>query len=1082
MSQVSHSVRGISAAAIMAILAGASYAELPEALKATKSQGFDNQSAVSAVLGGTVLGYSGDAGAYLRARENAANYATTLGGGGMYSGDQLLNPTADWSIAVSAKLATDKANGIIWSTGRAALASGIKKGLALLEKDDGSVKLVHWVVGQDAEVILSGEVTDGTTRYHSYIVTHAYTAATEEPESAAQSTYTLYIDGVQAATATGAAYECDENGFQFGRVHGAIPTGATEGVGIMLDEVGVWTDKVLSAEDAKSVADELPVWPGAIGEITLPAGEVNWSNVEKPETLGDSNEITLQGDTTLTLGGAVDLKNVVLKGTGTLLIADPENLTIGGLEKAAGTDFGFVIDATAGVTADEAIKGYIQNTNYKLVIKGSGEGEEAKGLTVDFGQTANFVINSHLVFEGGKHTFKYGRNAGGDFGGGASDTNPTILITDGTTLDLVGKDLTGWDGAYNANGVIRVNDGGTLNFQNYGNNTIYYRQRLVIEPGATVTAPKDTNKIKLRLYGGASGDTIFVPANGGEKVATLSGHIGLFKDGTTGFGINVGSGSKLQLDGMLVQGDSKNYQFAKRGDGTLSGLKIDGNTTITTLWNADGLDVLSGTTVINQTHNTAERNNSRGLIGTTTVAKNATLKLACNDAINYSGTTVTDIKGTLDLGVNRQTVFASNTIKIHPGATITGTMPAAADGDTPAVTVDGGCHLNQFQNSSIQMVSEEGDEGTEATIGAIIGPQGTPVFALNVAQGLTLNLTATSSSTGAGRQQGINKTGKGTLKLASDANISSLASLTVTDGVIVVPEDAQIPTTFTYEVYAVLSNGKAYGVSSAACVQAEANWAGKLVFTGANITGANDFGRNTSLYGNASVLEITENAVVHGYFAGTSAMRATSKLVIDGTFDVVNGYSGANQILTVDELSGAGSITKNWGNTPHVLVENHDKWFGTIAEGLDIKLSLAKDTRSDPEYIYTLERIKELVVAKAEIVPVTNGVTADQLAKIGLKLDENGKIVKAESTPEATEADTKKVLAAVLDAAMAKQTSATVAVTTGSYAVKAAATIDALPETAADADYVGTDGTSVTLPVPEITGEGSSGFFKVFAK
>lgn len=1052
----------------MAILAGASYAELPEALKATKSQGFDNQSTVSAVLGGTVLGYSGDAGAYLRARENAANYATTLGGGGMYSGDQLLNPTADWSIAVSAKLATDKANGIIWSTGRAALASGIKKGLALLEKDDGSVKLVHWVVGQDAEVILSGEVTDGTTRYHSYIVTHAYTAATEEPESAAQSTYTLYIDGVQAATATGAAYECDENGFQFGRVHGDIPSGATEGVGIMLDEVGVWTDKVLSAEDAKAVADELPVWPGAIGEITLPTGEVNWSDVEKPETLGDSNEITLQGDTTLTLGGAVDLKNVVLKGTGTLLIADPENLTIGGLEKAAGTDFGLIIDATAGMTADEAIKGYIQNTNYKLVIKGEGE----NGLTVDFGLEANFVINSHLVFKGGKHTFKYGRNAAGDFGGGATDANPTILVTDGTTLDLVGKDLTGWTGTYNANGVIRVNDGGTLNFSAYSGNTIYYRQRLVIDPGATVNVPEND---RFRLYGGAAGDTIFVPENGGEKVATLNGTIGLYRDGTTGFGINVGSGSKLQLNGKIQQGNAKNYQFAKRGAGTLSGLQIDGDTTIVNnITKLDGVKILSGTTI--------HMGGDRTLLGTTEIAAGATLDLRGNDIFGYENVATMIVKGTLKLNRARQTVKnpgnGLNTIILHPGASIEGDMPAEG------ADVNGGCHLNVFQNTIFKMVKDEGEEGDTATINAILGPQGSNGMTVDVAAGLTLELTAPTSSSGAGRQDGIVKAGEGTLKLVSGANISTLSKLMLSAGTIVVANDATIPSAGVTgsEIYADVTDARVYAKSAANCATYEQGWTGTLVFTGANITGANDFGSNPSLYGNASVLEITEGAVVHGYFAGNPAMRATSKLVIDGTFDVVNGYSGANQILTVDELSGAGSITKTWGNTPHVLVEIHDEWSGTIAEGLDIKLSLAKDTRPDPEYVYTLERIKELVDAKAEIVPVTNGVTADQLATIGLKLDENGKIVNATTTPEATEADTKKVLAAVLDAAMAKQTSATVAVTTGSYAVKAAATIDALPETAEDADYVGTDGTSVTLPVPEITGEGSSGFFKVFAK
>lgn len=783
---------GISAAAILAILSGNAFGAITTPDYSTGFDGSGTTHAASTVLGGTVFNFNGSgtdwtgSPAYVLVRGSTDNKAITLSGSGNCSPykEGSIAGSGSFSFQTVAQMSASTAPKVVASVGDASWNGG-NAGLTLVYQN-GAVKLLNWKKGTGTQVLIEKTVDGAETAYHAYLVTY----------DQANAQVKLFVDGVQAGETASVEYAPGVAGYQLGGIYGGSGeisldgTACIKGEGILVDDAALWKSDV-SAEAAE-IAAKFAVWPEAITEITLAPGEVNWSAV-KPSSLGQSVAITLSGETILTLGESVDFGALVLKGTGTLLVTDPDNCTLTSLNRAADTNFGYVFDATSGLTADETIKGYVTTQPYLLIFKGDGE----NGVTIDLGTDFGGTLPSHLVFDGGTHALRLsrGNTPNAPFGIGASDTNPTVLVKNAATLNFGAKDLTGWAGSYDANGVIRVNDGCVLNFSSYASgNSIYYRQRLVIDPGATVNVPSDNDK--FRFYGGAAGDNIFVPANGGEKVATFNGNIGLYKDGTTGFGINVGSGSKLQLNGRIIQGDSKNYSFAKRGAGTLSGVQFDGNTTIVNnISKLDGLKVLSGTTI--------HVGGNRTLCGTVEVARGATLDLRSNDIFGYENEATMIVKGTLLLNDKRQTVkngYAGepNVFILHPGAVVRGTMPreaveadeAAGIEAQPAVTVDGGCHLNFFADTVFKMVKDEDEEGDTATIDAILGPQGQPL-SIDVAKDLTLEVTAAASCSDGYRHAGFNKTGAGCLKVTGDVSTQNV--FTLTEGSVLVTQAAKIP-------------------------------------------------------------------------------------------------------------------------------------------------------------------------------------------------------------------------------------------------------------------------------------------------
>lgn len=190
---------------------------------------------------------------------------------------------------------------------------------------------------------------------------------------------------------------------------------------------------------------------------------------------------------------------------------------------------------------------------------------------------------------------------------------------------------------------------------------------------------------------------------------------------------------------------------------------------------------VDGTLTVNNGAN--QKTANKLTIGTTGV-----VNINKGDWFNFDATSRQNIivKGTMNLGTVRQTLCPNNPITLYPGALIT------AD----ETSTDNGSHLNFIYKNgnaaTLNLVAEEGNEATEATVSAILGPQGDKVT-INVAEGLTLNLTESNSSSTSMRQKGINKTGTGVLKIAGD--YGTLDGLTLSEGTIVTTADAVLPMT-----------------------------------------------------------------------------------------------------------------------------------------------------------------------------------------------------------------------------------------------------------------------------------------------
>ena len=263
----------------------------------------------------------------------------------------------------------------------------------------------------------------------------------------------------------------------------------------------------------------------------------------------------------------------------------------------------FEIDATNGATVHSSWREFIRASGYKFVFKGAGSGDKRNGARIIFGLDVNKPILSHLVFDGGKHELEYGYSNGGgsnNFGEGATPDNPTILVKNGTVVDFTAKDLSYWSGVANANGIIRVNDGGVLNLKPTGGNaTCYYRQQFYLEPGALLDA-SNLGENKFRLQGGstnAASAVVYVPAStaGNNKPAEIKASKGIFLagDATRGVNIEVGEGSKLLIEGAIsAAGTEANYVVYKHGAGSL---EIKGNVTTPALIAEGGEFTVNGT-------------------------------------------------------------------------------------------------------------------------------------------------------------------------------------------------------------------------------------------------------------------------------------------------------------------------------------------------------------------------------------------------------------------------------------------------------------------------------------------------------
>lgn len=223
---------------------------------------------------------------------------------------------------------------------------------------------------------------------------------------------------------------------------------------------------------------------------------------------------------------------------------------------------------------------FIRSSGYRFVFAGDSDYSVSLNWTLE----VNNAIHSHLVFESGKYAMRYGyssSNGNNNFGQGATVDNPTLWIKSGVTVDLTAKDLSYWSGAANADGIIRVSDGGRLNLlKTDDNNTCYYRQQFYLEPGSILDS-SGLGENKFRLQGGSTNAVsavVYVPASdaGDEKPARIISATGIYlaDDATRGVNIEVGEGSKLFIQGNIsAAGADANYAVYKHGAGNL---EIDG--------------------------------------------------------------------------------------------------------------------------------------------------------------------------------------------------------------------------------------------------------------------------------------------------------------------------------------------------------------------------------------------------------------------------------------------------------------------------------------------------------------------------
>lgn len=307
-------------------------------------------------------------------------------------------------------------------------------------------------------------------------------------------------------------------------------------------------------------------------------GGITWDNVAPKAN--SPVELTFSGSYTLTLNEAAVGKSFLIKG---ISLVDQTIKIAGSTANVAAFAGKATLDSTftgnieyefdctaASLTADAALKTLIKDatTNVKFVFKGSG----SNGATLDFTNPSNTkTLKTHLVFDGGTHTFKQNGAENNTLLSNGSIENPSIFVTGGATFTLMGKDITGYSGSYIANGVIKVDDEATLEMRRLNSgNTFFYRQQVCLMPGATMRAYGSET---IELYGGAADGVyeIYVPDSGAgnTKAATITGNFQFrVNNGNDNIAAYVGANSILKVE-KFVSVSGNGATLYKRGAGKL---------------------------------------------------------------------------------------------------------------------------------------------------------------------------------------------------------------------------------------------------------------------------------------------------------------------------------------------------------------------------------------------------------------------------------------------------------------------------------------------------------------------------------
>ncbi|MGN1326370.1 MAG: beta strand repeat-containing protein, partial [Candidatus Spyradenecus sp.] len=421
--------------------------------------------------------------------------------------------------------------------------------------------------------------------------------------------------------------------------------------------------------------------------------------------------------------------SAITANLGAVTLASGKTLTVGN----ATTLSGLVGEVTSQVVynlgaslADEATRrNLIQNFPGVVTFKATG----ATGATLAYAADSTASLASCLAFDGGTHTFKYGRSTGqgyGLFATGRGDDVPTIDVKKDTTLEFYEKDLSGWNGTVQAKpAVIRVRNGGTLNFQDYGGSG-FFRDRLVLDGGASVTMAGSNFVLHGGTQDAAHAQIAMLDSNTAVE-ATLAGQIGITninggQAGQKASTIAVGNNATLKASAKFV-GTVDGGSLTKVGSGTLELSSTETNT-------SNALTISAGKVLI--------KNGSSWGTGAITVAESAALEVEVSSAdttkifantlsgagtvkklgagtLSLTGSVSTPVEvaaGTLDIGTNRPAVNA-----LASGAVLK-VKATVAELSAQTITLTVGASLTDVTASQFSVVDDTGSavEGFSAAV------------------------------------------------------------------------------------------------------------------------------------------------------------------------------------------------------------------------------------------------------------------------------------------------------------------------------------------------------------------------------
>lgn len=559
-----------------------------------------------------------------------------------------------------------------------------------------------------SSLTLDTEYTSGTKevvsrRLIGYDSTSSSSTATISSSSAtitssnSEITPTASTSAVTTDNDAGAYYfHTESDGYYISYVRYAEPEIPEEDVTRTLTESGTWSSS--GAWTTTETSTAVP-YPASGVDATLTVNGDATLTLNRSATLG---ALTIEGSNTLTLASSnsntlttsslavntpVVATNSSVSTFGSVALASSLTLDATTASSSIVTSLSgsgnLILDGSNGAfSADDTLLSTLKAWTGTITLQGSNT------VTLGYDPTvAQGEFGPHLVVADGTHAFSYGGSYSNLFASGDSDENPTIHVKGGATLNFTAKDISGWQSSLDATGVIRVDDGATLNFLPSGTATFYYRQRLLMEPGATVTASTDFPDDKFRFHGGTASEAtaqiaVLAPTDASSSTtATLSGKtIRLDSNATAGLGIAVAEGATLDLQNSLSSA-STTCNLAKWGAGTLL-LSAD-NTALTSTFTirngtvqATASEALgTGTVVVNGTSAVLDLHAASS---TDALTFSATLQ-ATNGTIRKTGPGTVALTGTLSgaLAVNEGTLdltdcpdFSALSLTVASGATV----------------------------------------------------------------------------------------------------------------------------------------------------------------------------------------------------------------------------------------------------------------------------------------------------------------------------------------------------------------------------------------------------------------------------